>query len=89
MINPILNQILVRPFFINGISNGGIVVPDSCRKESDKVEVLAVGGGTLKTPMQFKKGDILFRTHDWGTPVEYNGEMFYLMEQNSILAIAV
>ena len=49
-------------------------------------KVISVGNGTKKTPMQFKGGETIFRTHDWGEPIEENGERFYLMEQDTILA---
>lgn len=86
MIQPIRNQVLIKMFLEEEISKGGIIVPDSYRSESDKGEIIAVGNGTKKTPMQFKGGEIVFRVHEWGEPIIENGEKYYLMEQNSILA---
>lgn len=83
---PIRNQILFKPFIEQGKTEGGIFLPFD--KESDKGEVVAVGGGTHKKPMYLKKGDIGYRVHDWGTPVKINGETLYLMEDDAILALA-
>lgn len=86
MINPIKNQILFKPFMTNGVTKGGLIVPDSCQKESNKGEIVAVGNGTSKTPMQFKGGEIAIRVKDWGEPIEHNGIRYYIMEQSAILA---
>lgn len=83
---PIRNQILFKPFMVNEKTEGGILVPDSFRTESDKGEIVAVGRGTKKHPMRLKKGQIGFRVHKWGTLIKENGESFYLMEDSAILA---
>jgi len=87
MVKPIKNQILVKPFLTKEKTESGIFVPDSCRKPTSKCEVIAVGNGTKETPMKYKAGDIVFRVKDWGLPIEENGEAFFMMDQNSILAI--
>lgn len=87
MIQPILNNVLVKPFIGEEITSGGIVVPDSFRKDSDKVEIIAVGNGTKNKPMKLKVGDIGFRVYQWGTPIEQNDELFYLMGDNAIIAL--
>lgn len=83
---PVKNQILFKPFLVDEKTKGGIFVPNSFRHESDKGEIVEVGRGTKNRPMRLKKGDIGFRVHEWGTLVEKNGESFYLMEDNAILA---
>ena len=37
--------------------------------------------------MKLKKGDIGYRVSEWGNEVEINGEVFYLMEDNAIIAL--
>lgn len=86
MIQPVKNNVLLKMFLEDEVSEGGIIVPESFRKETDKGEVIAVGNGTSKTPMQFIPGDNVFRVHSWGTKIQENGETFYLMTQDSILA---
>lgn len=83
---PIGNQILFKPFLQEETTQGGLFVPESYREESDKGEIIEVGNGTKENPMRLKKGDIGFRVHKWGTPVEKNGEKLYLMQDSAILA---
>lgn len=86
MIRPILHQVLLKPYPSDEMSEGGIIVPDSCKKVSDKMKVVAVGSGTKSSPMKIKVGDTIFRVTNWGKEVEINGEMHYLMSQHDILA---
>lgn len=86
MIKPIRNQILIKLFDGDNTSDGGIIVPDSFKLESNKGKVIAVGSGTKDKKMQFKKGDIIFRVQGHGTVVDHNGERYYIMDQNTILA---
>lgn len=86
MIKPIKNNILVKAFKEDAFSNGGIIVPESFRKDGAKVEILAVGGGTKKRPMNLQPG-IGYRIQNAGTPVEYMGEKYYILDQAHILAV--
>jgi chaperonin GroES len=86
MIKPIRDNILVKPLEADNISEGGIYVPDSAKKISNKVEIVAVGNGTDKKPMRLKKGNIAYRTKDWGEELIIDGETYFLMNQDAILA---
>jgi len=83
---PVRNNILTKPFPPDEISEGGIFVPESARQESNKMRVIAVGNGTKERKMIFNPGDIVYRVKDWGTPVDIDGERYYLMDQNGIIA---
>jgi len=83
---PIRNNVLIKPAVPDEMSSGGIIVPDSFKGDSNKGIVMAVGNGTKKTPMRLKTGMTVFRVKDWGTPVEKNGEKFYLMDQEAVIA---
>lgn len=87
MLRPIRNNILFKPFLGDAISEGGIVVPDSIRGESDKGIIVAVGNGSKIRPMELSEGMIGFRVHGWGEPIEENGERFYIMEDKAIIAL--
>lgn len=86
MLKPIRNNVLVKPFPPSEISEGGIFVPLSVRKENNRVSIVAVGSGTKNRPMQFKPGQVAYRVKEWGTPVEIEGEKHYLMDDSAILA---
>lgn len=83
---PIRNNILVKPFPADEVSEGGIFVPESARKESNKLLVVAVGRGTRDRKMPFVAGDVVYRVRDWGTPVDVHGDRHYIMDQNAIIA---
>lgn len=87
MLKPIRNNILFKPFLGDEISEGGIIVPDSVRGESDKGVIVSVGNGTINKPMELKEGQIGFRVHKWGNEVILNGEKYYLMEDSAIIAL--
>lgn len=87
MIKPILENVVVKPFLGSEISEGGLFIPDSARKPSNKVKVVAVGNGTKKNPMKLKEGDIGYRVKLWGVEIEINGETHYLMNESAIIAI--
>ncbi len=88
---PVLNQILVKPFPSDEISEGGIYVPESARTVSNKVMIVAVGKGTKRTPMKVKPGQVGYKVKSdgettWCTEVIIDGEKHYLMGQDAILA---
>jgi len=83
---PVRNIILTKPFPPDEVSEGGIFVPESARQENNKMRVIAVGNGTKERKMIFSPGDVVYRVKDWGTPVDIEGERYYLMDQNGIIA---
>lgn len=84
---PINQNILVKPFPASDKTEGGIFVPDSVKQPSNKVLIVAVGDGSEKKPMKLKPGQTGFRVKDWGEPIEIDGELHFIMTQQSILAV--
>lgn len=84
---PIRNNILVKPCQSDEVSVGGIIVPEKYRADSNKVEIIAVGNGTKDKPMQLKKGQIGHRVKSWGTEILIDGQKHFLMDADSIIAI--
>ena len=84
MIQPIKNNILVKPF-TKSSTDSGILLP--FHKETDRVEVIAVGNGTVNKPMKLRVGDIGYRVHEWGTPIIDNNQTYYLMDAAAILTL--
>lgn len=78
---------MVKPFLMDEKTEAGLIVPESCRKESDRVEIVAVGNGTKEKPMKLKAGDIAYRVKGWGQPVKENGVTYYLMDASAILSL--
>jgi co-chaperonin GroES (HSP10) len=84
---PYGNNIIVKPFPPDDISVGGIIVPDSVKKPSNKVKIIKVGEGTEEKPMQLKEGQTAYRVKDWGMDIIVDGELYYLMDAGAILAV--
>jgi chaperonin GroES len=86
MIKPIGDWVLLKSQPSDEMSEGGIIVPDSVKKDSNRMTIIAVGEGSENNPMQFKPMTTAFRVKDWGVKVEYESESYYMMRQQDILA---
>ena len=84
---PIRTNILFKPLPPDEISEGGIFVPESARQTNNKGIIVEVGDGTKEKPMKLKKGDVAHRVKDWGTEVIIDGEQYFLMDQDAVLAL--
>lgn len=84
---PVRTNILFKPFPGDEKSEGGIIVPLSAQKPSNKGVIVKVGKGTKAKPMKLKEQQVGYRVKDWGTEVLINGELHYLMDQDAILAV--
>lgn len=87
LMQPILQTVLVKPFKTGNVSEGGLIIPDNAKRISNRVKIIAVGNGSKDKPMKLKEGQIGFRVKDWGDPIEIDGELHYLMTQDSIIAL--
>ena len=87
IMKPVLQNVLVKPLESKSISDGGIYIPDTCKKPSNKVEIIEVGSGSPKKPMRLKRGDIGFRVKDWGQALTIDGELYFIMDQSAIIAL--
>lgn len=86
MIRPIKDNVLIKPFLADEKSVGGIIVSEAHRGLSDKCEVIAVGNGTKKVPMNWKPGDIAFRVHACGDEIIIDGEKYFIVKSNWLIA---
>lgn len=86
MIKPIRDNLLIKPFKSESISDGGIFVPDSFAIRNNKALVVAVGNGIKDKPMRFKKGDVIYNIKDAGDELIIDGEKYYMIKDNYILA---
>jgi len=80
---PIKKKILFKPFPGEEITAGGLFIPESARKLSNKGTIVDVGSEVTKV----NKGDIGFRVLDWGEEYIINNESYFLMEEDAILAL--
>jgi chaperonin GroES len=98
-IRPCGDRVLVRPFTEEALreaqgkkSSFDIILPESMTKEkSAQGKVLAIGEGKWVdgrlVPIQVKVGDTIIFSKYGYDEVEQNGEEFYLIKEDNILAI--
>ena len=87
MVTPIKNNVIVKPFPPDRTTEGGLIVPESAQKVSNKVKVVAVGGGTKTRPMTLKEGQTAFRVKDWGQEILINNDLHFIMDSSAVLAV--
>ena len=91
-LQPLFNNVLVKPFEQDATTEGGIILPDTAKDKSTKGEVMAVGPGKKSEdgtviPMSVKEGDkVLLREYGFNE-IEISGETFLIGTEESILGI--
>jgi co-chaperonin GroES (HSP10) len=86
---PIRDFVLVKPFMAEGVTEGGLFLPENYIERSCKAKVVSTGRGTAKVKMEAKKDDVIFHIKGAGEPVILNNELVFLIRQNDILAYAI
>ena len=96
---PLADRVLIKPFTEEALRQAqgkhpsyGIILPDSVSKEkSAQGKVLAVGEGRWVDgkllPVRVKVGDTVIFSKYGYDEVEQNGEEFYLLKEDNILAV--
>ena len=91
-IKPLGDQILIRRLEAQGVTKGGIVLPESAKEKPKEGVVLALGDGRLlesgeRKPFQVKLEDrVLFSSYA-GTEIKIDGEDLLLIREDEILAV--
>lgn len=92
MLKPLADRVLVKVEEEEKKTMGGILLPDTAQKKSQKGVVVAVGSGKMteegkRLPLEVKEGDeVLFAKYS-GTEIEDKGEKYLLLSERDILAI--
>ena len=92
MLKPLADRVLVKVEEEETKTMGGILLPDTAQKKSQKGVVVAVGSGKMtgegkRLPLEVKEGDeVLFAKYS-GTEIEDKGEKYLLLSERDILAI--
>ena len=92
MLKPLADRVLVKVEEEETKTMGGILLPDTAQKKSQKGVVVAVGSGKMTEegkclPLEVKEGDeVLFAKYS-GTEIEDKGEKYLLLSERDILAI--
>ena len=92
MLKPLADRVLVKVEEEETKTMGGLLLPDTAQKKSQKGVVVAVGSGKMteegkRLPLEVKEGDeVLFAKYS-GTEIEDKGEKYLLLSERDILAI--
>lgn len=85
------DRILVKRIDSEGMTKGGIIIPDSAKEKPQEGEVVAVGPGRFDNgqtrPMSVKVADrVLFAKYS-ETEVKLDGESFLLLREDDVLGV--
>lgn len=92
MLKPLADRVLVKVDEEETKTKGGILIPDTAQKKSQKGTVMAIGFGKVldngtRLPFEVKVGDhVLFAKYS-GVDIDEDGEKYLLLAERDILAI--
>ncbi len=91
-IRPLNDRILVKRLEQEGMSAGGIIIPDSAKEKPAEGEIVAVGNGKLndsgeRVALEVSAGDRVLFSKYGGTDVKLDGEEFLIMREDDILGV--
>lgn len=88
---PIADRVIVQKEAGDEATEGGILIPDTAQHSSDIAVLVAVGPGALdkgvRIAMDTAVGDRVVVAKYAGTEISYNGDVYWLMKDQDILAI--
>jgi chaperonin GroES len=91
-IRPLHDRVVVRRIENEGVTAGGIVIPDSAAEKPTQGEVVAIGlGKTLDNgdvrALAVKVGDIVLYGKYSGTEVKVGGQELVVMREDDIMGV--
>ena len=92
LLKPLADRVLVKVDEEETKTKGGILIPDTAQKKSQKGTVMAIGSGKVldngtRLPFEVKVGDhVLFAKYS-GVDIDEDGEKYLLLAERDILAI--
>ena len=94
-VRPLGDRVLIRPFDENELetkTDSGIILPDTVEKDRpEQGEVVSVGEGKYEDgayiPMKVSKGDKVVFSKFGYDEVTVEGEEYYIIKEDSILAV--
>lgn len=90
MLKPLTDRVLVEVDVEESKTAGGILLPDTAQKKSQKGTVIAIGSGKVldngeRLPFEVAVGDrVLFAKYS-GVDIEEGGKKFLLLSERDIL----
>ena len=91
-IRPLGDKVILQRQQAEGVTSGGIVLPDSAKEKPKQGKIISVGNGRLlddgsRSKMQLKKGDkVLFSSYA-GSDIKINDKEYLIMDESDVMAI--
>ena len=91
-LRPLGNRVLVRRLEAAETLKGGIILPDTAKKQQESAEVIAIGPGKKdkegkEIPIAVKVGDIILMEKYSGQEVTIDDETFVIIKADDLIAI--
>jgi chaperonin GroES len=91
-IRPLGDKVIVQRLEAQGVTAGGIVLPDSAKEKPQRGKIVSVGDGKQlddgsRAEMSVKKGQEVLFTSYAGTEVKVDGKEYLIMDESDIMAI--
>ena len=91
-LKPMGDRVVVRPSEQEGVTKGGIFLPDTAQERPQKGEVVSTGPGRMlengkRVEMEVKAGDTVIYSKYAGTEIEVQDEELLVLGANDILAV--
>ena len=88
-LQPLMDNVLIKPIESDNTTASGIVIPDTVSKEKPiKGEVMAVGPGKGDgEAMPVAVGDVVYFSQYGPREIKFDGEELYIISVDSLLAV--
>lgn len=91
-LRPLGNRVLVRRLEPEETLKGGIILPDTAKKQQESAEVVAIGTGKKdkegkEIPIPVKVGDVILMEKYSGQEVTIEDETFVIIRADDLIAI--
>jgi chaperonin GroES len=91
-IQPLFDNVLIRPLELEGKLPSGIILPDTAKEKPQMGEIMAVGPGSVddkgkEIKMSVKVGQKVMYKKWGGNEIKVDGKEWMIVEQKDILAI--
>jgi len=88
-IRPLYDRVLVKRLETEEKTEGGIIIPDTAKEKGQTGEIIAIGSGRISkegnmTPLQVKKGDIIYFGKYSGTDL---GDDHLILKEDEVLGV--
>jgi len=92
MFEPVADKVIIIEANTEGMTDGGVIMPDTSQEATMVAEVVAVGPGAVMIDgsyckMQTKPGDIVVYPKFGAKKIEYKGKEYLILKENEILTI--